>query len=271
MQHVERGRRRHRRLPRGAAQRGDRLRRHARRRDGPHRRRSSRSPSDPPEMPGPPGHGARQHGHLRLPTREFLIEQLRRDAADPHSSRDFGKDIIPYLVKHGKAVAHRFTAVLRALARRGRGLLARRRHGRRLLGGQHRPHRRRAGARPLRPRLADLDLRRDHAAGEVRARRGRPARHRRSRRWSPAAASSPARRCAARCCSPACTCTPTRTSRTRSSCPMSTSAAARGCTNVVVDRGVRIPAGPRRRRGSRARRAALPPHRQAASASSRSR
>ncbi len=39
---------------------------------------------------------------------QFLIEQLRRDAADPHSSRDFGKDIIPYLVKHGKAVAHRF-------------------------------------------------------------------------------------------------------------------------------------------------------------------
>jgi glucose-1-phosphate adenylyltransferase len=39
----------------------------------------------------------------------FLIEQLHRDAADPHSSRDFGKDIIPYLVQHGKAVAHRFT------------------------------------------------------------------------------------------------------------------------------------------------------------------
>ena len=39
---------------------------------------------------------------------KFLIEQLRRDAADPNSSRDFGKDIIPYIVKHGKAVAHRF-------------------------------------------------------------------------------------------------------------------------------------------------------------------
>ena len=33
---------------------------------------------------------------------------MRRDAADPHSSRDFGRDIIPHLVKHGKAVAHRF-------------------------------------------------------------------------------------------------------------------------------------------------------------------
>ncbi len=40
----------------------------------------------------------------------FLIEQLHRDAAEPGSSRDFGKDIMPYLVKHGKAVAHRFTS-----------------------------------------------------------------------------------------------------------------------------------------------------------------
>ena len=40
---------------------------------------------------------------------DFLIEQLHRDAADPNSSRDFGKDIIPYLVRYGKAVAHRFT------------------------------------------------------------------------------------------------------------------------------------------------------------------
>jgi glucose-1-phosphate adenylyltransferase len=39
---------------------------------------------------------------------KFLFEELRRDAADPNSSRDFGKDIIPYLVKHGNAVAHRF-------------------------------------------------------------------------------------------------------------------------------------------------------------------
>ena len=32
-----------------------------------------------------------------------------RDAADPHSARDFGRDIIPYLVANAKAVAHRFT------------------------------------------------------------------------------------------------------------------------------------------------------------------
>ena len=40
---------------------------------------------------------------------EFLFEQLRRDVATPGSNRDFGGDIIPYIVKHGKAVAHRFT------------------------------------------------------------------------------------------------------------------------------------------------------------------
>ncbi len=40
---------------------------------------------------------------------KFLIEELKRDAADPNSARDFGKDIIPYIVEHGKAVAHRFT------------------------------------------------------------------------------------------------------------------------------------------------------------------
>jgi glucose-1-phosphate adenylyltransferase len=38
----------------------------------------------------------------------FMIEVLRRDAAEPGSSRDFGKDIIPDIVRNGKAVAHRF-------------------------------------------------------------------------------------------------------------------------------------------------------------------
>ena len=49
----------------------------------------------------------------------FLIDQLRRDAATAGSSRDFGKDIIPYIVKNGKAWAHRFAALLRALEQRG--------------------------------------------------------------------------------------------------------------------------------------------------------
>jgi glucose-1-phosphate adenylyltransferase len=40
---------------------------------------------------------------------KFLEQELIRDANDPHSSRDFGKDLIPHIVKNGKAVAHRFT------------------------------------------------------------------------------------------------------------------------------------------------------------------
>ena len=40
---------------------------------------------------------------------KFLIEQLKRDAADPNSSHNFGEDVIPYLVAHGKAVAHCFS------------------------------------------------------------------------------------------------------------------------------------------------------------------
>ena len=69
-------------------------------------------------------------------------------------------------------------------------------------------------------------------------------------------------RCGARCCSPACTCTPTRTSRTRWCCPTSTSAAARGSRNVVVDRGVRIPTGLVVGEDPVLDAAALPPHRQ---------
>ena len=64
-------------------------------------------PKEPPEMPDRPGFALASMG-IYVFRREFLHEQLRRDAADPRSSRDFGRDVIPYLVKHGKAVAHRF-------------------------------------------------------------------------------------------------------------------------------------------------------------------
>ena len=65
-------------------------------------------PEHPPEMPDRPGWAMASMG-IYVFRREFLNEQLRRDAADPHSSRDFGRDIIPYLVGNAKAVAHRFT------------------------------------------------------------------------------------------------------------------------------------------------------------------
>ncbi|KPL66917.1 glucose-1-phosphate adenylyltransferase [Erythrobacter sp. SG61-1L] len=65
-------------------------------------------PADPPAIPGDPDHALASMGIYVFDT-EFLFDQLRRDAADPNSSRDFGGDVIPYIVKHGKAVAHRFT------------------------------------------------------------------------------------------------------------------------------------------------------------------
>ena len=64
-------------------------------------------PAVPPEMPDKPGWALASMG-IYVFKRTFLNEQLERDAADPHSSRDFGKDLIPHIVKHGKAVAHRY-------------------------------------------------------------------------------------------------------------------------------------------------------------------
>ncbi|MFN3319827.1 MAG: glucose-1-phosphate adenylyltransferase [Allorhizobium sp.] len=64
-------------------------------------------PADPPGIPGNPDLALASMGIYVFHTK-FLMELLRRDAADPESSRDFGKDIIPYVVKCGKAVAHRF-------------------------------------------------------------------------------------------------------------------------------------------------------------------
>ena len=65
-------------------------------------------PRDPPGIPGDPDHALASMGIYVFETK-FLFEELRRDAADPDSKRDFGGDIIPHIVRHGKAVAHRFT------------------------------------------------------------------------------------------------------------------------------------------------------------------
>ena len=64
-------------------------------------------PPDPPAMPGKPERALASMGIYVFKT-SFLFDQLRRDAGTTGSTRDFGKDIIPYLVKHGKAVAHYF-------------------------------------------------------------------------------------------------------------------------------------------------------------------
>ena len=59
-------------------------------------------------MPGKPDTSLASMGIYVFDT-DFLLDQLRRDASDPNSNRDFGKDIIPYIVKNGRAVAHQFS------------------------------------------------------------------------------------------------------------------------------------------------------------------
>jgi glucose-1-phosphate adenylyltransferase len=65
-------------------------------------------PADPPPMPDNPDLALASMGIYVFSTK-FLIDQLRRDAADPNSARDFGRDIVPWLVHNGRAVAHRFS------------------------------------------------------------------------------------------------------------------------------------------------------------------
>ncbi len=64
-------------------------------------------PADPPGMPDKPDMALASMGIYVFGT-EFLADLLRRDADEKDSSHDFGKDLIPYIVKNGKAVAHRF-------------------------------------------------------------------------------------------------------------------------------------------------------------------
>ena len=65
-------------------------------------------PANPPCMPGNPDRSLASMG-IYVFDLKFLSDQLRRDAADRNSSRDFGKDIIPHIVRNGKAVAHSFS------------------------------------------------------------------------------------------------------------------------------------------------------------------
>ena len=64
-------------------------------------------PADPPPMPGKPGRALASMGIYVFNAR-YLYRELERDMADPHSSHDFGKDIIPAMVKAGVAAAHPF-------------------------------------------------------------------------------------------------------------------------------------------------------------------
>ena len=64
-------------------------------------------PADPPGIPDKPEFALASMGIYVFRTK-FLMDQLRRDAKDPDSSRDFGKDIIPHIVPRHRVFAHRF-------------------------------------------------------------------------------------------------------------------------------------------------------------------
>ncbi len=64
-------------------------------------------PKDPPPIPGKPDSSLASMG-IYVFDAKFLFDELKRDAADPNSNHDFGRDIIPYIVKNGRAVAHQF-------------------------------------------------------------------------------------------------------------------------------------------------------------------
>ncbi|MBK1685434.1 glucose-1-phosphate adenylyltransferase [Rhodoferax fermentans] len=64
-------------------------------------------PAQPQHMPGKPDVALASMGVYVFNAR-FLFEQLSRDADDPKSSHDFGKDIIPHCVKRYRTFAQSF-------------------------------------------------------------------------------------------------------------------------------------------------------------------
>ena len=65
-------------------------------------------PRVPPSIPGDPDHALASMG-IYVFDWAFLRDLLIRDAEDKNSSHDFGNDLIPEIVKNGKAMAHRFS------------------------------------------------------------------------------------------------------------------------------------------------------------------
>ena len=65
-------------------------------------------PKDPPSIPGDPDHALASMG-IYIFDWKFLRARLLEDMEDSNSSHDFGHDIIPHVVRTGKAMAHRFS------------------------------------------------------------------------------------------------------------------------------------------------------------------
>jgi glucose-1-phosphate adenylyltransferase len=64
-------------------------------------------PAEPAPMPGKPEYSLCSMG-IYIFNAKYLYSELERDIADPMSSHDFGKDIIPRAVQNGVAKAHSF-------------------------------------------------------------------------------------------------------------------------------------------------------------------
>jgi glucose-1-phosphate adenylyltransferase len=64
-------------------------------------------PASPQAMPGHPDKALASMG-IYIFGAGILFEELARDDADPASSHDFGRDLLPYLVAHRNVFAHRF-------------------------------------------------------------------------------------------------------------------------------------------------------------------
>ena len=102
-------------------------------------------------------------------TTEVLLRALEADAAQP-TSHDFGKDIIPALIKEVPTFAYRFYDENKKSSKIWRDIDAGR-----LLRSQHGFVPCRSGIQPVRSRVADADVSAAGTAREVRVRRERPA------------------------------------------------------------------------------------------------
>ncbi len=65
-------------------------------------------PADPPPMPGNDAVSLASMG-IYIFDSKYLYDLLEDDIANPNSSHDFGKDVIPRVVREGRAIAHPFS------------------------------------------------------------------------------------------------------------------------------------------------------------------
>ncbi len=79
--------------------------------DEDHRvRKFMEKPANPEPMPGSTDTALASMG-IYVFNKAFLFEQLIKDADMPHSSHDFGKDIIPDIIEHYRVIAYPFRDV----------------------------------------------------------------------------------------------------------------------------------------------------------------